>query len=100
LNYENIWETFWTKYNDETFPNLVKLYNFSKILPITTVLLECGFSIQNKINTKQPGTLKSTSVDISMEIILSEFTYEDFDFNDAFTFYFDVKDRRIIKNNK
>ena len=83
----------------DQFPNAISLMEISRILPVSSVECERGFSRQNIIKTKLRCSLGIDSLDQLMRISLVGVDVKDFDPVPAIRKWQSVRNRHVYQNN-
>lgn len=93
---KNPFEAYYENYNNSA-KNFCKLYEFYITIPVSTVICETGFSIQNFIKNKTRSRICDSNLEISMRIFFQGESLQEFCFDGAIEFFNKLKDRRNIK---
>ncbi len=73
----------------------MKLIEIVYSIPFSSIEYECGFSKQNIIKTDHRNRLSNNTLHLLLLVSLDDMQIEDFDFNQAFTIWLKMHNRRV-----
>ncbi|KAH7332329.1 hypothetical protein KP509_20G082300 [Ceratopteris richardii] len=96
MNFKDAWRVFSnTSHWQETFPNLLKLWQILLVLPISSIPCERGFSKQNIIKTDRRQHLKVDTLDMLMRISMLGPSCDLLNWEKIYDIWEKSKDRRV-----